>query len=182
VTKGTPSARLESIDGLRGWAAIMVVLSHLWGQFAKHTVAAYDHLLLRMISDSRIAVLIFFVLSGVALILRFVQRRKPLSLIRLVCARYLRLVVPIVITILIVYLLIILHLADSAEAALSAKSETFRGLRHGVPTSLAGTFVFSFYTVISDYDPKMSFNSSLWTMPVEFKGSLLIIGMLFILS
>lgn len=178
---GAPE-RLECIDGLRGWASVMVVLSHLWGQFAKHVVPAYDHPFLRMISDGHLAVLIFFVLSGVALSLRYVRKPKRVALFRLVAARYVRLVVPILSTTLIVYLLISLHVAGHREAAQLAASEIFLGARHNMPSSLTDALMFSFYAVLFDYHAQTTFNWSLWTMPVEFSGSLLVFGLLFLFS
>jgi peptidoglycan/LPS O-acetylase OafA/YrhL len=37
-----PAPRLDYLDGLRGWASLMVVLSHLWGQFARHNSDFYS--------------------------------------------------------------------------------------------------------------------------------------------
>lgn len=176
------AARLACLDGLRGWAAVMVVLSHLWGQFARHVASFYDHPLLRLISDGHLAVLIFFVLSGVTLSLRFVQTAQPVSLLRLVIARYVRLVIPILVTTLIVYLLIALRLSGSAAAAHAAHSEIFLGARPGQAGTLADALSFSLYSVLFDYDPPSSYNTSLWSMSVEFKGSLLIFGLMFLFS
>jgi len=174
--------RLECIDGLRGWAALVVVLSHLWGQFARHVVTTYDHPFLRIISDGHLSVLIFFVLSGVALSLRFTRNPQPVSLVGLMAARYVRLVVPILATTLIVYLLIVLHLASSPEAAQLTHSDIFLGARHDRSTTLLDVFTFSFYSVLFDYDQEGTFNTSLWTMPVEFQGSMLIFGLLLFFS
>jgi peptidoglycan/LPS O-acetylase OafA/YrhL len=176
------TVRFECLDGLRGWAAIMVVFSHLRGQFARHVDPFYDHPLLRVISDGHLAVLIFFVLSGVALSLRFAQSRQPVSLVGLIVSRYVRLVIPILVTTLIVHLLISWHFSGSVEAARIGNSEIFFGPRRDQGSSLANVLSFSFYSVFFNYDPSTSFNWSLWTMPVEFKGSLLIFGLLFLFS
>ena len=175
---GTPP-RLEYLDGLRGWASLMVVLSHVWGQFARHNSAFYSSTPLRLISDGHFAVLIFFVLSGTALSLRFTRRPQPVALVWLVAARYVRLVVPIAATTLIIYALLKLQWYGSAEAAAAANSPIFLGPRHGLPTSLAAAAEFSFFDVLFRYDPAQSFNSSLWTMPLEFLGSLLVYALLF---
>ncbi|CAN5159153.1 acyltransferase [soil metagenome] len=184
VVQGEPAQRdrLECIDGIRGWAALMVVFSHLWGQFAKHVVPLYDHPVLRAISDGHLAVLIFFVLSGVALSLRFVRKPQPVSIVGLVAARYVRLVVPILGTTLIVYLLIFFGVAGSSEAARLANSEIFAGARHGMQTTMGNVLSFSFYSVLFDYIPRNTFNWSLWTMPIEFVGSLFIFALLFLFS
>ncbi|MEC5161185.1 peptidoglycan/LPS O-acetylase OafA/YrhL [Janthinobacterium sp. CG_23.3] len=175
-------ARLVCLDGLRGWAAVMVVLSHLWGQFARHLAPFYDQPLLRLVSDGHLAVLIFFVLSGVALSLRFVRRPQRVSLVGLVAARYVRLMVPVLATTLLVYLLIALRLAGSADAARAGNSAIFLGARHGQDTTLADALAFSFYSVFFDYDEGSTFNWSLWTMHIELLGSLLIFTLLFLFS
>lgn len=180
--KSSRLERLDCIDGLRGWAAIMVLLSHLWGQFARHVISTYDSLFFRIISDGHLAVLIFFVLSGVALSLRFVRSQRPISVIPLVAARYVRLAVPILATTLIVYLLILFHISGSDAAAQLTRSEIFLGARHGQSSSLWQVFSFSSFSVLFNYDPQTTFNTSLWTMPIEFEGSLLIFGLLFLFS
>ena len=174
--------RLDYLDGLRGWASLMVVLSHLWGQFARHNVAFYSSTPLRLISDGHFAVLIFFVLSGTALSLRFTRRPQPVALGWLVAARYVRLVVPIAATTLIIYVLLKLQWYGGADVATAANSPIFLGPRHGLPTSLAAAAQFSFFDVLFHYDAAQSFNSSLWTMPVEFLGSILIYALLFALA
>ena len=50
-----PAPRLDYLDGLRGWASLMVVLSHLWGQFARHNSDFYSSTPLRLISDGHFA-------------------------------------------------------------------------------------------------------------------------------
>jgi len=179
---GAPPDRLGFLDGLRGWASLMVVLSHLWGQFARHVSSIYDAVPLRLVSNGHVAVLIFFVLSGVALSLRFVRQPRPVALLGLVVARYVRLVVPIFATTLIVYLLLTLQIAGSPEAAQLAHSEIFLGPRHDIATSFGDVAAFSFFEVLFRYDPHTTFNWSLWTMPIEFFGSLLVYAMLFAFS
>jgi peptidoglycan/LPS O-acetylase OafA/YrhL len=177
-----PAPRLDYLDGLRGWASLMVVLSHLWGQFARHNSDFYSSTPLRLISDGHFAVLIFFVLSGTALSLRYTRRPQPVALGWLVAARYVRLVVPIAATTLIAYVLLKLQWYGGADAATAANSPVFLGPRHGLPTTFADAARFALFDVLFRYDEASSFNSGLWTMPVEFLGSILIYGLLFALS
>lgn len=180
--RSTASRRLDFLDGLRGWASLMVVLSHLWGQFARHTVDIYSSTAMRLVSDGHFAVLIFFVLSGTALSLRFVRQPGPFAPGWLVAARYVRLVVPIAATTLIIFTLMKLQWYGSAEAATAAASPIFLGPRQGMPTTFADALQFSATDALFHYDPLRSFNSSLWTMPVEFLGSILVYALLFGLS
>jgi len=180
--RSATTQRLDYLDGLRGWASLMVVLSHLWGQFARHTVDIYSSVGMRLVSDGHFAVLIFFVLSGTALSLRFVRQPGPLAPGWLVAARYVRLVVPIAATTLIIFTLMKLHWYGSEEAASAAASPIFLGPRRGMPTTFADALQFSTIDVLFRYDPLRSFNSSLWTMPVEFLGSILVYALLFAMS
>ncbi len=180
LTPATP--RLEYLDGLRGWAALMVVLSHLLGQFARHNSDLYSSRLVRLVSDGHFAVLVFFVLSGTALSLRYTRRPQPLALGWLVAARYVRIVVPIAATTLIIFALMKLKCFGGADVAAAAHSPILLGPRHDMSTSLLDVASFSFFDVLFRYDTAHSFNTSLWTMPVEFDGSLLIYALLFAMS
>src|SRR5262249_55480487 len=91
----SPPQRLDFLDGLRGWAALVVVFSHLWGQFARHLVPVYGTVPLRALSCGHLAVVVFFVLSGTALSLQFVRTSQPVTILPALAARYVRLVVPI---------------------------------------------------------------------------------------
>ncbi len=182
ATPAPAAPRLEYLDGLRGWAALMVVLSHLLGQFARHNSDIYSSSLLRVLSDGHFAVLVFFVLSGAALSLRFTRRPQPLALGWLVAARYVRIVVPIAATTLVIFVLMKLKCFGGPEVAAAAHSPILLGPRHDMPTSLLDVVSFSFFDVLFRYDLAHSFNTSLWTMPVEFDGSLLIYVLLFALS
>jgi hypothetical protein len=64
---GSSAARVVFLDGVRGWASLMVVLSHLLPCFLAITTPAYRHWYLTFVSDGNFAVYIFFVLSGFAL-------------------------------------------------------------------------------------------------------------------
>ena len=174
----TPPQRLEYLDGVRGWASLMVVLSHLWGQFARHNAAFYSAAPLRLVSNGHFAVLVFFVLSGTALSLRFTRRPQPVALGWLMAARYVRLVLPIAITTLIIFILMKLQWYGSAEAAKVAHSPVFLGPRVGLSTSFVDAVRFSLFDVLFHYDAATTFNTSLWTMPIEFLGSLLVYALL----
>lgn len=174
--------RLDCLDGLRGWASLMVVLSHLWGQFARHVSDFYSSVPLRLISDGHFAVLIFFVLSGTALSLRYTRRPQPVALGWLLAARYVRLVVPIAATTLVIYVLMQLQWCGGVDVAAAARSPILQGPRYGLPTTLFDVASFSFFDVLFRYDPIRSFNPSLWTMPVEFLGSVLIYVLLLAMS
>ena len=109
LAAGAPAPqRLEFLDGLRGWAALVVVFSHLWGQFARHVSPVYDTPAMRLLSCGHVAVVVFFVLSGAALSLNFARTAQAVPLASAIAARYVRLVLPIGGTTLIVWALLAL--------------------------------------------------------------------------
>jgi peptidoglycan/LPS O-acetylase OafA/YrhL len=166
--------RLDFLDGLRGWAALVVVFSHLWGQFARHVTPFYDTPAMRLLSCGHVAVVVFFVLSGAALSLQFVRALQPVPILTAIAARYVRLVLPITGTTLIVWVLLTAGLAGSDEAGRLGHSEIFLGARYGLQTTFTDALAFSLRDVLLHYRNWETFNWSLWTMPVEFMGSVMI--------
>src|SRR5262249_47396407 len=127
--------RLYFLDGLRGWAAVSVLLLHtfkVWLTSPEALLAhgytfkewliepekmlanGYGRLLwlinhspLAFISDGRLAVFVFFVISGVALSYPILKSPTPLRTISEMAAiRYPRLTIPIAISSLIAFLLV----------------------------------------------------------------------------
>jgi len=174
---GAPQ-RLDFLDGLRGWAALVVVFSHLWGQFARHVVPFYGTAPMRVLSDGHLAVVVFFVLSGVALSLQFVRTSRPAPVVPAIAARYVRLVVPIAGTTLIVWALLALGLSGNVEASRLGQSAIFRGVRLSMDSTFLDAVAFSLWDVLFRYADWRTFNWSLWTMPIEFAGSVMIYALL----
>src|SRR5687768_4333751 len=108
--------RLAFLDGLRGWAALMVVLSHLLVFFVAQTSSAYKGWYWAFPSDGNLAVFVFFVLSGFALSIGYIQSGRVNILTALCVRRYLRLAIPILCTSLLAYLLHTVHLFYNAAA------------------------------------------------------------------
>lgn len=97
LTAAGPSAglRLHSLDGLRGWAAISVVIDHLVLLPLREYVPATSSLLPLTFANGQLAVMIFFVMSGTALTLPFWKRPELETIERLAYGRYIRLTLPI---------------------------------------------------------------------------------------
>jgi peptidoglycan/LPS O-acetylase OafA/YrhL len=165
--------RLVFLDGLRGWAALMVVLSHLLVFFVGSTSQAYQGWYWAFPTDGNLAVFIFFVLSGFALSIGYIQTGR-LSIITALCARrYLRLAVPILCASLFAYLLHAARLLFNIDAGRSTGNHWLAGFYTFAP-DLYDSIKFGLYDVFVHSDAARSYNPILWTMPVELFGSFIV--------
>jgi peptidoglycan/LPS O-acetylase OafA/YrhL len=156
----SPTQRVNFLDGIRGLAALMVLLGHTIKDFlASVTPEKYDSIFLAFITDVRFAVAIFFVLSGY--VLSVSQIENPKNLMYLFISRYLRLAIPVLATCTITYCLIISGFIFVV------------GLYQFDPTIL-GLLQFSLFDVFVRYDDLLSYSPVLWTISSEILGSYLL--------
>lgn len=175
VVVESPAAqdRLVFLDGLRGWAALMVVLSHLLVFFVSGTVQTYKAWYWAFPTDGNLAVFIFFVLSGFALSIGYIQTGR-LSLITALCVRrYLRLAIPILCVSLLAYALHASGLLYNVDAGKSAGNKWLANFYDFAP-DLLGSIKFGLYDVFVHSDAARSYNPILWTMPIELYGSFIV--------
>lgn len=168
--------RKSFLDGLRGWASLMVVFSHLMPRLLTDLTPEYNHDVFRFITDGGLAIYIFFVLSGFALSVKFIETRDANVLTRSATARYFRLAIPIFATSLVGHALMTSGLMRHIEAAKLFGSQEWLGTFFNFDSTLAWTMQFSFYNVLADYNGLQSYSPALWTMPIEFIGSFLVLG------
>lgn len=171
----TPAAqdRLVFLDGLRGWAALMVVLSHLLVFFVSKSSAAYDNWYWAFPTDGNLAVFIFFVLSGFALSIGYIQTSR-MSLLTALCARrYLRLAIPILFASLFAYLLLTARLFYNIDAGKATGNHWLTNF-YGFAPDLLESIKFGLYGVFVSSDVTRSYNPILWTMPIELFGSFIV--------
>jgi peptidoglycan/LPS O-acetylase OafA/YrhL len=151
------AARKPHLDGLRGVAACVVFFGHL---SLALSVPAY-------IFNGRSAVCIFFVLSGY--VLSELARHSPLSFPAQSVRRYIRLVVPMLITSAFAWALLAAGLYRNQEAAALVNS-WWLGSWYKFDPSFRAMLIETLYGVFvtghSDY------NCNLWTMRPELLGSL----------
>jgi peptidoglycan/LPS O-acetylase OafA/YrhL len=168
--------RLVFLDGLRGWAALMVVLSHLVVFFVGGTTQAYKGWYWAFPTDGNLAVFIFFVLSGFALSIGYIQTGR-LSIITALCVRrYLRLAIPILCASLFAYALHAASLLHNVEASKVYDNRWLANFYTFAP-SLYDSIKFGLYDVFIHIDAARSYNPILWTMPVELFGSFIVFSM-----
>jgi peptidoglycan/LPS O-acetylase OafA/YrhL len=164
-------ARLRFLDGIRGWAAVTVVIYHFFlDGFPVPAVIAWKTMLLRVFFlNGFFAVILFFVVSGFSLSIVTIRRADRMQPIKLAAGRYFRLAIPIIAICAIVCLLMILGVI--MPAAERPALQTFLAF---TPT-LQHLLTFSLYTVFVDYSHEVSFVPPLWTMAIELTGSFIVL-------
>jgi peptidoglycan/LPS O-acetylase OafA/YrhL len=184
-----PSGKLAELDGLRGVAALIVVLWHFAFAFlparigivpdfdpAAGLVGSPAFALI----DGPGAVMLFFVLSGYVLPLGYFRSGRTEIVLIAVAKRWFRLIGLTVTAAVVSYLLFRFGLYHYREAASITQSDWLRGFGGGdiggqLQPSLADAIlegsVFAFLRNADVYDPV------LWTMRDELFGSLLTLGL-----
>lgn len=166
--------KLKFLEGLRGLAALGVVVYHFLNNYYGAVVQAKEKLVhtsskielflakspLTVLYNGKFFVCIFFVLSGFVLSYKYFKARDNNIITELAFKRYFRLVVPVVFSVMLVYIFARLW-PDNQHA--SIKNPTLLG-------ALYEGFFGSFFRNVFNY------NRVLWTMTFEFFGSFLVFG------
>ena len=181
-----PSSRMSYLDGLRGIAALNVALSHfvMAFDFAVYTgrpehaqgsweVALSAYPFLFIAAGGNYAVCIFLALSGFVLAKSF--HTSDLSAVALVVKRTLRLGLPVLAASLFGWFILASGLAFNHEAAAITRSTWLSGQFTQQP-SFTDALLQGWNSLLGIPTRTNSYNSVLWTMPVEFLGSLLLIA------
>ncbi len=196
-------ARLGWLDGLRGVAAVQVVLLHYVSAFLPAVAFGdprlahfgWEHLVfatpLFLPFDGYFAVFIFFVLSGVALTCSFAAR--PFALATGVARRVVRLGLPMAAAVLLGGALFALVPAAHVAAGLRSRSDGWLAVVAPEQISIAAmAHQIVFEGMLAGYrdttmlPPQLAgrlglalragaFNAPLWTLHIEFFGSLLVL-------
>jgi peptidoglycan/LPS O-acetylase OafA/YrhL len=187
----TGSSRLLYLDGLRGWMALVVVLSHLTRtllldppQLSAHGIDRLAFWLkwtpLGVVTDGVQAVYVFFVISGVALSYPVLRASNPdRTLAAMALYRYPRLTVPILASCLAVWLLLALGALPTQAVAAHRADPAWWSELYTFPADFLAMAKFALWRTYELRLPnRESWNVVLWTMPVELLGSFLIFTML----
>lgn len=166
--------RLAPLDGLRGWAALSVVIYHLcWESFGV-AFPVFRSGLPSFLGNGSLAVAIFFALSGYVLTIRRWRSPDNGNLLLTLLRRYLRLTLPILAIVLIVWALMSLRLTPTTAAAARIHREdwlgTFANFDPDFVDALGFATVRTYWIAFThNYGP------FLWTMIVELAGSLIVL-------
>lgn len=181
------------LDGLRGWASVIVLINHVFPNFlyataelpsvssvitqpqlslafATNLALACWSILYLFISNGELAVKVFFVLSGVVLSIRFFETGDRSILSKMAVGRYARLTIPILASCILAYLLMTLGLYKNQEFGALIGNPWIGGF-NAFDASLLDALRFSLYDVYIHYDITSSYNFALWTMSIELWGS-----------
>ncbi|MBR7998255.1 acyltransferase family protein [Burkholderia vietnamiensis] len=182
VTRGAGKAL--ALEGLRGVAALAVVFSHCFYTFFpflqtgekadQHAVWEFWLLNnpLRVFYNGTFAVTVFFVMSGYVLTRKFFENGDVRSLQDGAAKRYIRLGIPVGTSVLLGYTLMCAHAFPANLTHLGGFIEAAYGFQPSLALALSdsvfGSLVFG----------HAQYNYILWTIGVEFLGSLLLFAYL----
>jgi peptidoglycan/LPS O-acetylase OafA/YrhL len=183
------SERLHEIDGIRGWAALTVVVFHLtWNLFGLN-FPQYQSYYFAFFLDGPLAVSVFFILSGDALSNGYLRTKSRYALSKLAIKRYFRLAGPILLSCAITYSLLKLNLTFNVEASHSL----MEAAHIRVDEEWLGTFLrfdadfidmlrYALLKVFIEHSTSDSYNPFLWPMAIELCGSFFIFGFLLLVT
>jgi peptidoglycan/LPS O-acetylase OafA/YrhL len=178
--------RLWHLDGLRGWAALFVILHHLELAFfpaIKGTNDGVSPVLgpLSFLVDGPLAVAIFFLLSGIVLAeatrSATDQHCGQIGLAGLILKRWLRLTLPIIAAGLLILVLFVMLGNRTTEASLLTQSDWMHSL---FPIGYQPAFskVLLEAAIGAFLGPQTPIHDPvLWTIRVEFLGSILVFAL-----
>lgn len=180
--------KVTYLDGLRGLAALAVVIAHYFQVFvpamfenrADISHFAFDRIVpktpLNVLYNGNFAVCVFFVLSGYVLSYRFFRRKERAAAAAGLVKRYFRLAVPAFVSVLLAYAVMKLGWGYYDEVRALTKAT--------MPDPYAAAPAFGelvaqgLYRTFFAYG--MAYNPVLWTMTYELYGSFLVYTVLLV--
>lgn len=185
--------KLRYLEGMRGLAAIIVVLHHYILAFYPamssaneaqiHNETSYfeevmAQIPLNIFYNGGFAVCIFFILSGYVLSNNYHQNNNPKILIQYGIKRYFRLLVPVSVSILVAYAFVHLGFMNRLHLGDITKSKEWLAGSFNISDNIYPLVKNMFLDVFLFKDN--TYNPVLWTMTYELLGSFLIFAFLFI--
>ncbi|MEO6015537.1 MAG: acyltransferase [Devosia sp.] len=168
------SQRVAALDGLRGWAALSVVLYHAtWESFGV-IYPEYRSFVPSLFGDGGLAVAVFFVLSGYVLTIGRWRRADNPNLLLTLVRRYIRLELPILAVVLLYLAVVLLGWSQAQIAAPIIQRDDWLSTFDNFVPDLPGAILFATVRV---FWIARSFNYGpfLWTMIVELIGSVVVL-------
>lgn len=167
------------LDGMRGWAALLVVVHHVF-YILGDVMPFYRSPTMAFLSDGQLQVRVFFILSGFALSVGYLQRRDLRLIAALALRRYPRLTIPILLSSLLTLILLECGAMFHQQAAPLVHNEWFLGTFYQLDPSFGSMLSYALFDVYFRYIGAPPYNFVLWTMSIEWYGSMLVFAVLFI--
>ncbi|CAN5370281.1 acyltransferase [soil metagenome] len=179
--------KIRYLDGLRGVAALAVVLSHVLIGFypafytgdprqAHHAWEVWAAgSPFNMVSIGNCFVCIFFMLSGYVLTYSVLSKQRQSQFLALAAGRYVRLTLPILASSFLAYLILKSGGTAHVEVAPATNSYWWLPTLYQFTPDFADMSIESVYRV---YQFDTNYNPALWTMRIELLGSFMVFGIL----
>ena len=192
------TTKISHLEGLRGIAAIIVILSHFVVGFypalynghtseTHTTIQAETYIYdtpLNIFYAGNFAVCIFFVISGFVLSHKFfkekIKRSNDQTITEMAITRYFRLLPLILFSIVTAYIILKSSLFFNQDAGTITKSTWWLSARYNFSANFTEMLRQAFFDVF--FLNKTSYNGLLWTITYEFYGSFTIFGILYLLG
>lgn len=149
----------------------MVFFYHIVSQYLVDAVPEVTALARSFLFDGQLAVLVFFVISGYALSAATVAG-KEVDFRLAIVARYFRLAIPIGVVTFATLLLLKANLFFHQDVAMQGVGARWMLPKYLFDPTVYGAVKFALYNVFFAYFPQSSYNVVLWTISIEFLGSL----------
>ena len=160
-----------AVDGLRGWAALMVVCYHFTWERLGARYPILRNPVTAWFLNGDFAVSIFFVLSGIALTSGYFTNGDRRILVGLAVKRYSRLTIPILVTCFLTFALYQLGLTYCGSASVVVARPDWIGSWLSEPVTLLRWAQDSLAEVYIIRNHTTALNAFLWTMQVEMWAS-----------
>jgi peptidoglycan/LPS O-acetylase OafA/YrhL len=186
-------SKLQFVEGIRGFAALIVVFQHLVLMFyptlytgdisTSHYSATLEHGIsttpLNILYNGNFAVCLFFVLSGFVLSYKYFKTNDTKVLIEYSVKRYFRLFFPIAFSILLVLALLAIFKPDFKSLESYTKAGEWLTGQFSDEINFLAVIYNMFIDVFANGNNK--YNPVLWTMGIEFLGSLMLFASLMLM-
>lgn len=175
------NSRIKELIGLKGLAASIVVLNHYVLAFYPNLMdkgsigKALVHTPLNIIYNGNFAVCMFFVISGFLLSYKFFMYDDEDSIRSTAVRRYLRLMIPMLISILICYIMMKSNVLFHIEAANFTESKWLES-HYNFNPNIIDAIQQAFFGIF--LGKSATYNSVLWTMFYELWGSFLTLSII----
>lgn len=167
--------RLTALDGLRGWAALSVIIFHMHWEIFGIKFPVFRNPVSSLLGNGSLAVAIFFTLSGYVLTIGRWRNPDNGNLLLTLVRRYLRLEIPIMGAVLIVYFLMEFHLIYSVPAGPLVDRGDWLGQFADFEPNFLDALNFATLRAFG-YSPVNNYGPFLWTMAVELLGSVAVLS------